>query len=206
MYQMKASKVIWVVIILGIVAFLGREWYVLSLKGKQTALEAREIEKLSQKLVIDWASRAGARLNWLDGLGRTPPTIELERVLLSESPILIIGKIADISIHSETHCLVVLRGGDAKEWRSQIYSDRFYFELQYPKEKLRKLLKESGVVMEKSVNSEIAVLARVREVSASYTPSDSYRNPRVQTIAKGILVDIHPTRVENIPLNLEGIE
>ena len=190
---MKKQNLILLVLLSALGVFFGKVY--LEGKAKRNQEEkaeilAKEIEETIKLQTHNMATRAGAIDNWLDvlkkdlpGRGFTLLTINLEKLWLTEHPILFTGSIIDIATYDKTHYKMRLQDN---RYIHGLYPLVFQVELRCPKSKIDGFLKKyeaptSGSMVERTGVAVIAKIHKITDGEKSHIK-----------IGEGELIDILP--------------
>jgi hypothetical protein len=193
------KRTIWIIVIALIVVFVGG--YLLNSynekKAKKDAAEA-EVQRIGESTaaaVAQLVKRTNAVDYWEDNLSnhggtllRPILTIELEKLWLTDRPIVFLGTIKDIATKDKENYRVEIE-------RSSFSGDPFPFtelqlSLECPKQRIDSLLKEHPALFDNYLQKKgIAVIAAIDEIETKTTvkPEDEWKEIK---IGKGKCIDI----------------
>ena len=158
-------KLYWVVIALMLVAAIFLVFKNKAIKESQKEAERVEQKKKKQNAISiteQLASRYNADGNWKKSLrGRDMFTFELEKLWLTEHPILFVGYIQDIATHDEKFYTISI---GATQFST---SDYLELSLKSPKDKIDLLLKEHPDLFEMTFDNNVAAIAQVHRIKSS---------------------------------------
>jgi hypothetical protein len=165
------KRTVWL-LALGVVVALGLFLIYRHIEQEAATLaEKQRVEEETRVAVTTLASRYNAVVDWEERLSKGQPvrmssilTMELERLWLSDRPILFIGTIKDISSDSAADYTLVVEQGLFTDYVFQ--STELRLSLRAPKASIDSFLQEHpGLLTEGMLANGIAVVASVTKIS-----------------------------------------
>jgi hypothetical protein len=167
----QVKRLLWIVVVLGIGAYLLNGYYEKRAKERNEREEVRRIEKGIRSAVDEMVSRFNARSEWPEKLSKGEEiridkilTIELERLWLSENPILFVGSIQDVStIDHQFYRLRIERSLFSN--LDRILFTRLCLELKCDKGMLDPFLAQHPKLFSNlGLNNGVAVVAKIEHI------------------------------------------
>jgi hypothetical protein len=169
------KRIIWILIVLAIGAYFVN--YYIDKKEKERARqeERQQIEDAVKKSVNDMVAKFNAISNWENKLSNGKKvrinkilTIELEKLWLTDKPILFLGSIEDISTLDDKNYLVRIK-------RSIFSSSKYFFatelgvELKIEKTTIDSFLDEhTELLKDFGLSNGVAVISEIKDIKTEY--------------------------------------
>ena len=165
-------------------------------KREAERAEAKRIEQTIRSSLAEMVSRTNAVDGWDRLLSkgerfRFEPilTVELEKLWLTNRPILFIGAIKDIATHNESHYTVLIERSLLGSF-DYMFNTELQLSLLSPKQRIDSFLKQHpDLFKEYGFNNSIAVIARINAIRTIYISGEERARDEVK-IGNGVLVDI----------------
>lgn len=193
-------KVLLIIVGLLVVLFVGG-YFVnshIAKKAKEAAEKAEEerIKESTKAVVAQSVERTNAVKNWEESLSRgdqfrSQPilTVELERLWLTDRPILFVGTIKDIATKDKDNYSVEIERGLLSSLQNMFATD-LSLVLECPKQRMDSFLNEHPDLFKGGgLNNYVAVIAAIAEIEAKTVPASEGETKEVK-IGRGKCIDI----------------
>jgi len=190
------KKIVWIIIVLLIGNYFVNSYIDNNKKHKAAKLEDQRIEQAIKSSVEKMVSRTNSISNWESSLNKegsyrfTPIlTAELEKVWLSEKPILFIGTIKDVATYDKTKYTVSFKRNLLSSLNN-MFSTELELSLLAPKQKIDVFLKNHPQLFKGvGFNNSIAIIAKVTSIKTEYYTGEQGQREEIK-IGQGELIDI----------------
>jgi hypothetical protein len=190
------KKIIWIVIILAIAGYFVNSYLDRRAKRQAEQAEEKRIEQITKLSVKNMVSKANAFDGWEGQLSkgerfRLSPilTVELEKVWVTNRPVLFMGTIKDIATQDGTNYMVLVERS-LLNGINYMFDTELQLSLSSPKPLIDTFLKQHPNLFKNiSLNNGIAVVAQIRRIRTAYVSGEEGQRDEVK-IGEGELLDI----------------
>lgn len=193
------KRVIWIIVIILIGGYFVNNYLEDKAKEEAAKAETERIEKATKAAIVQLAKRTNAVDNWEKDLSngnqfRSEPilTVELERLWLTDRPILFVGSIKDIStIDQETYKMEIERSSFSG-FEYMFSGTQLRLVLQCQKQRIDSFLKEHlDLFKDDGVRNGVAVIADIDEVETKTVSGSEGKEEEIKVgIGKGKCIDL----------------
>lgn len=190
------KKIAWVVIVLLGGVYFVNTYIQNEAKRKAERAEEQKIEQALKSSIKEMVLRTNATKGWGSRLSkgetyRFAPilTIELEKLWISEKPILFIGTINDISTYDKTKYTILFER-NLFTYLKNMFSTKLQLSLIASKKKIDDFLKNNPKLFEGvGFNHGVAIIAKVESIKTNKVAKEE-GSPEIIKIGQGELIDI----------------
>ncbi len=193
------KRAIWIIVALLVAAYFVNNYLENKAKKEAQKAEVERIERATKVAVAQLVKRTNAIDNWGKELSkgeyfRLEPilTIELERLWLTDRPILFVGSIKDIStIDQENYKIKIERSLFSS--LEYLYGTELQLKLQCPKQRVDSFLKEHpDLFKDFGLKNGVAVVADIDEIEKTIVTGSEGERKEIK-IGKGKCIDMFYT-------------
>lgn len=191
------KRAIWIIVIILIGGFFVNNYLKNKAKKEAEKAEAKRIEENTKALVAEMVTRTNAIETWEKDLSKgkqefgieTILTVELERLWLTDRPILFVGAIKDIATKDQENYRMEIERSSFDSY-GYMFGIELRLELQCQKQKIDSFLKEhQDLFKDYGFKNGIAVIADIDEIETK-TVSGSEGASEDIKVGKGKCIDI----------------
>jgi len=184
------KKAIWIIVLVLISAYLVNSHIKNKAEEEAKEAEKKSIEETVIKSVTQLIERTNAIDNWEEALKHKQIiTADLERLWLTDRPILFIGAIKDISTADNENYLIEIETS-IYSYRKYIFDSELFLQLNYPKDKLDLFIKTYPDIFTRyGRNNGVAVAALINKIETRKVVNTAGEGDYIK-IGKGNCIDL----------------